>query len=142
VSDLVKPPTRGEKNANPGNIRFDLLTRWLGQVGHDGDGFCVFDTPEHGIRALARVLLNYQRLDGCRTLADVVRRYAPQSENDAAAYLADVAARTGIGADGALDLTHPGKLATLARAIIFHENGRCLYDAATIAKAVALALQA
>lgn len=142
MSGLVKTPTRGEKNANPGNLRFDLLTRWLGQTGHDADGFCIFDAPEHGIRALARVLLNYQRLDGCRTLEQVIRRYAPHSENDTGAYLADVAARTGLGPGEALDLHHPGELANLARAIIFHENGRCLYDAVLIAKAVALALQA
>jgi hypothetical protein len=141
MSGLVKAPTRGEKNANPGNIRFDLLTRWLGQTGHDDAGFCLFDVPDHGIRALCRVLLNYQRVDACRTLEDVVRRYAPGNENDIGAYLADVVARTGIGADQPLDLDHPGELANLARAIIFHENGRCVYDAATVAKAVTLALQ-
>lgn len=142
MSDLVKAPTRGEKNANPGNIRFDLLTQWLGQTGYDDKGFCRFDAPEHGIRALCRVLLNYQRLDGCRTLGDVIRRYAPGSENDTGAYVTDVAQRTGIGAGETLDLEHAGELTNLARAIIFHENGRCIYDAATIAKAVALALQA
>ncbi|MGO8916226.1 MAG: structural protein [Stellaceae bacterium] len=141
MSDLVKAPTRGEKNVNPGNIRFDLLTQWVGQTGRDDSGFCLFDRAEHGIRALCRVLLNYQRLDGCRTLEDVVRRYAPRTENDTGAYLADVLARTGIGASQPLDLEHPGELANVARAIIFHENGRCIYDAATIAKAVALALQ-
>lgn len=141
MSGLVKPPTRGERNANPGNIRFDLLTQWLGQTGHDDQGFCLFDAPQYGIRALCRVLLNYQRLDACRTLADVVRRYAPRSENDTRTYLADVVARTGISAGQPLDLEHPGELANLARAIIFHENGRCIYDAATIAEGVALAQQ-
>lgn len=141
MSGLVKAPTRGEKNANPGNIRFDLLTQWLGQTGHDDEGFCRFDMAEHGIRALCRVLLSYQRLDGCRTLEDVVRRYAPRTENDTGAYLTDVVARTGIGARKPVDLEHPGELGNVARAIIFHENGRCIYDAATVAKAVTLALQ-
>ena len=137
---MTAPPTRGERNANPGNVRFDLLTAWLGQTGHDEAGFCIFDLPEHGIRALCRILLNYQRLDGCKTLADAINRWAPPVENDTGAYLVDVVARTGIGAGEALDLETPGRLANIATAIITHENGRCIYDADTVAKGAALAL--
>jgi len=135
-------PTRGERDNDPGNIRRDT-TPWLGLVPRDQceeKVFCTFDTPEHGIRALCKILLSYQRLDGCRTLSDVIARYAPSNENDTDAYLTDVVARTGIGAGQAIDLERPGELENVARAIIHHENGRCVYDDATIQKAVSLAL--
>jgi hypothetical protein len=134
--------TRGEANNNPGNIVRDT-TAWLGLVPSTAATdrrFCQFDTAVNGIRALAKVLLSYQRLDGCRVLAELVGRYAPKSANDTESYLRDIVARSGITAGQALDLEHPGELALLTRAIIFHENGRCLYDEATIAGAVTAAL--
>ena len=43
---------------NPANIRFNKKNNWLGQIGSD-NGFCVFDTLEHGLRALIVLLRNY-----------------------------------------------------------------------------------
>jgi hypothetical protein len=140
VSGALK---RGERDNNPGNLRRNA-TSWLGLLPLSECSekvFCTFDTPVNGIRALCKVLLSYQRIDGCNTLARVVDRYAPKTENDTDAYLADVVARTGIGAGEAIDLNHPGELANIARAIIVHENGRCIYDADTINKAVTFALE-
>lgn len=134
--------TRGERNCNPGNVIRDT-THWLGmlpEIDQADRRFCRFSAPVYGIRALCRILLSYQRIDRCRTLAEVIQRYAPKSENDTAAYLADVVARTGIAADAPLDLEQKRELAAVARAIILHENGRCRYDAATIDKGAALAL--
>lgn len=135
--------TRGERDNDPGNLRRDT-TPWLGLVPLADcveKAFCTFDTAVHGIRALCRVLLSYQRLDACRTLAQVIERYAPRTENDTDAYLADVVARTGIGAGEIIDLEQRNQLATVARAIITHENGRSIYDADTINQAVTLALE-
>jgi len=131
---------KGEINNNPGNLRFDVLTQWLGQTGHDADGFCIFDDSLHGLRALCRVLLNYQRLDGLRSIERIVTRYAPASENDTAAYIASVAQHTGLGADQFLDLTDAGELRNLARAIVLQECGRVVYAPELFAEAAALAL--
>jgi hypothetical protein len=142
-AETSQVPTRGERNNNPGNILRDA-TPWLGMVPEDerrDDRFCEFDTPLHGIRALCRVLLSYQRLDGCRTPAQIIARYAPGPENDTDAYLRDVVARTGIGAGETVNLEDEGQLINLARAIIWHENGRCVYGDALIAAAARLALQ-
>ncbi len=139
---MTGEPTRGERDNDPGNLRRDA-TPWLGLVPLADcveQVFCTFDTPVHGIRALCKVLLSYQRLDGCRTLAQVIDRYAPKTENDTDAYLADVVARAGVGAGEVLDLARPAELTNIVRAIIFHENGRCIYDAAVVSKAVSLAL--
>jgi hypothetical protein len=135
--------TRGERNSNPGDLERGKIA-WLGQVpdAQATDArFCQFDSDLHGIRALCRVLLNYQRLDGAKTLAQMVERFAPPSENDTGAYLADVAGYLGIAPDAVPDLTSANELAQVARAFILQEQGRCIYDGALIAQAAAMALQ-
>ena len=52
----VGPPTRGERNNNPGNIRTGSTWQGLSLQQTDAD-FCVFTDPKFGIRALAKVLL-------------------------------------------------------------------------------------
>jgi hypothetical protein len=143
----AQTPTRGERNCNPGNIDFDPKIVWQGLLGVEivppGENFtprfCRFDNPEHGIRAIARLLRSYVMHDGCKTIAQIVNRWAPGSENDSAAYVTDVAARCGIDPDKPL-ACDTGDMADLTRAIIEHENGRIIYDDATIAAAVASAL--
>ncbi len=48
----------GIANNNPTNLRPLPSGQWIGQTGVKA-GFCVFDTPEHGIRAAARNLIAY-----------------------------------------------------------------------------------
>lgn len=135
-------PTRGERNNNPGNIVRDM-TPWLGLEPRDPAveaRFCVFDTALHGVRALCIVLLNYQRLDGLRTLAQVIDRWAPPGENDTGSYVADVERQAGVGRSDVIDIEQPETLRKLAKAIIQHENGRCVYADDLIAQAARLAL--
>ena len=139
----MSTPTRGERNNNPGDIERSNIV-WLGQLPDSqatDPRFCQFDTPLHGIRALCRVLLNYQRLDGVKTLEQMVERFAPPNENDTAAYLADVAGYLGIAPDAAPALTNTNELAQVARAFILQEQGRCVYSGDLIAQAAAMALQ-
>ena len=132
--------TRGERNNNPGNID-QTAQLWVGQVQDSREPrFCVFDTPENGIRALCRVLLTYYRKHGLNTVAKIVNRWAPPSENDSGAYINHVAHLLGVGQDAVIDVEDVDTLEILARAIIQHENGRCIYEDATIVKAVDLAL--
>ncbi|MDR8284944.1 hypothetical protein FPK77_25135, partial [Acinetobacter baumannii] len=51
---------RGIRNNNPGNLEASSSNPWVGQTGSDGR-FAKFETPEHGIRALGRNLISYQR---------------------------------------------------------------------------------
>ncbi|HXQ99814.1 MAG TPA: structural protein, partial [Pseudomonas sp.] len=49
--------TRGVCNNNPGNIEYHPRNRWEGQLAPDPvieKRFARFDTPENGIRALAK----------------------------------------------------------------------------------------
>lgn len=138
----VLTPTRGERNNNPGNIRESAgdATRWAGERSTDDDkSFEEFDSPEYGIRALAKVLLNYQRVHRLSTITQIVHRWAPPSENATDAYVRGVVNLMNVGPNYVLDLNNVDTLKSLVRAIITMENGRCVYDDATIATGLGLA---
>jgi hypothetical protein len=132
-------PTRGECNNNPGNIRKSDAA-WHGAVVGSDPAFVTFDTPENGIRAMAKLLLTYQRRHGLDTIAELIERWAPAAENDSFAYIDDVATRLGIDPDEKIDLGDPAVLAALCGAIIRHENGRQPYPAAVLAAGISAAL--
>ena len=125
-------PTRGERNNNPGNI-VRGSAQWQGMSSKQTDPrFIQFDTPVLGIRALAKILLNYQVLHGLNTISSIIKRWAPSIENDTAAYISSVAETTGFDAGQLLDLHNPETLESLTMAIIKHENGRIVYNESTI----------
>jgi hypothetical protein len=132
---MVKPRPRGIRNNNPGNIRWDGTTQWRGMVGQDAGGFVIFDTPENGIRAMARILGNYQRI-GVDTITAIISRWAPDTENDTIAYIRAVETRTGI--DRNMPISGADYPAIIG-AIIRHENGSQPYTVAQINTGVALA---
>ncbi len=140
--------TRGERNNNPGNIDFNPRIPWQGQIGleivpatsTDTPRFIRFDGVLNGIRAIARILLHYQ-VEGYNTLGKIIARWAPEGDgNDAGAYIADIARRTGFPVDAVLDLSDPQTLADLTREIIRHENGEMIYSDDVIREGVRRAL--
>ena len=60
--------------------------QWLGMTG-TRRGFVEFDTREHGIRAWLVLMRNYRRRYGCRTIRQIVTRFAPPSENNTERYI-------------------------------------------------------
>lgn len=139
--------TRGERNNNPGNI--DRGGGWLGEIGlelvpdgtHYNPRFARFDTDVHGIRAIAKQLLAYQRVHHLETPREFVGRWAPESDhNNDSAYVSNVAKNTGFGPDETLDLDDIQTLTALTKAIILQENGRCIYDESALCGACRLAL--
>jgi hypothetical protein len=96
---------------NPGNLR-----------NPSGVGFQRFGSQEEGLRAMARQLRRYQTRDHLSTIADIVTKYAPPSENDTAAYIGDVAKRTGFAPNQPLDLGNVDTLARLMSAMVRHED--------------------
>jgi hypothetical protein len=111
---------RGIRNNNPGNIK-DLGVPWQGLVGHDAAGFCIFDTPEHGLRALAMNLVSAQTKHGCLTLRQIICRH---SETDQQVYVANAVKRTGILPGAKINLAElPATFVLLMQAIIAQENG-------------------
>lgn len=72
---------------NPFNIRANCV-RWKGRVGSEC-GFVKFLTVDYGLRAGVVLLRNYIR-KGFDTISSIIKRYAPESENNTSAYIAYV----------------------------------------------------
>ncbi len=134
---------RGIRNHNPGNIRHGG-GNWQGLAAEQADpAFCTFTSPVYGLRALACVLLNYQRKHRLKTLYAILNRYAPAVENDTGSYIAHVARRMGIDQTTSVDVAK--NLMPLMQAIVAHENGpdyANYYPAETYKEAMRLALGA
>ncbi|ELM7732763.1 hypothetical protein Q2P25_001449 [Escherichia coli] len=130
---------RGIRNNNPGNLEYSKTNPWIGQTGDDGR-FAKFETPEHGIRALGRNLLSYQR-QGIDTVSDIINRWAPPSDNNNTdAYIKAVCAQLGVTADQQLDASNPDTLKALCAAIIHHENGSQPYTDQQLSTGVSAAI--
>lgn len=137
----AKRTPRGIRNHNPGNIEYRPKTQWQGQIGTDGR-FVIFSAPEYGIRAIIKILQNYQRKHGLKSLSAMLQRWAPPHENHTNSYIAFVAQSLDVSPDEALDLNDAKVAVGLVRAIIAQENGyayRNYYPSETIAKGLALA---
>jgi soluble lytic murein transglycosylase-like protein len=103
--------------------------------------FARFDTPGNGIRALGKLLLNYQTRYGLKTVAAIIARWAPSTENDTAAYVLSVETSIpGLPHGAAVDLTNPLVLGAFVRAIIAHENGGNPYADSVVDEGVRRAL--
>lgn len=131
--------TRGERNNNPGNIRFNPNWVWLGQTGQDDMGYLIFDSASNGVRAMAKDLLaKYSR--GLDTVRKIITVYAPPSENPTETYIRTIAADIGVHPDRELTLTDRATLTNMVRAMIRFENGRVSFDGAVIQTGIRKAL--
>lgn len=132
--------SRGIRNNNPGNIDYSKNNNWRGQIGIETSAinprFAKFDTPENGIRALAKLLLNYQRLHGLKTVREIINRWAPPVENITSAYVKAVAAACEVNADEVVYLRDRKLLKRMVVSIIKHENGYQPYSDAVITDGV------
>jgi hypothetical protein len=117
-----KPLPLGIRSNNPGNLRY-TGDAWRGLMGVNEKGFCIFDSPSNGIRALGIVLRNYDRKYHLDTVRMIINRYAPATENDTGAYIRHVSAVLGVQPDQRIDVHDRETLARLVRAIVQHENG-------------------
>lgn len=124
AGNIMTGQTRGERNNNPGNLRWNANINWQGQTGHDPGGYAMFDTPENGLRAMMIDVKNkIQR--GLNTLNTLIPVYAPPSDNNpTGSYIANVSRWTGLGPDDVLDMNNVQAIST---AMINMENGRMIY---------------
>lgn len=72
---------------NPFNIRANRV-HWKGRVG-SYRGFVKFLTEDYGLRAGVVLLRNYIK-KGYDTIPSIIRRYAPETENNTEHYIAYV----------------------------------------------------
>lgn len=147
----MNTPSRGVRNNNPGNIDFNPRNDWQGQLGKEtgpNGRFAVFDTPENGIRALGKLVINYRGKtgepgvghEGIDTVLETIHRWAPPVENDTGSYVASVAKAVGVKPTEPIDIRNPRTLTAMVAAIIQHENGYAPYTSAVIAEGVRRAL--
>lgn len=140
---------RGIRNNNPGNIRWSK-DQWKGLIPKDqasDKAFCVFRSPEYGIRAMARVLRKYTQYPGMPnvgkpnidTVREVISRWAPPNENDTEAYIQSVAKGLGTTANAPIDVFDKDVMLKLLKAIIAHENGQQPYTDGTLLAGINLA---
>ncbi len=121
--------TRGIRNHNPGNLRYNRYTRnWLGCTGQDEGGYAVFDSDAHGLLAIVKQLRIDKWSHGLNTIRGVITRWAPSSENDTNAYITAVTTRIQRPPDAVIDLDNPKVLRPLVKAIIWQENGSQPYS--------------
>lgn len=122
TAGVIKLQPLGIRQNNPGNIRFNPANNWNGQTGA-GSGYSIFSELRYGIRAAGKLLRNYQSRYGLDTIAALIQRWAPQSENPTDAYIANVARWMGARADSPLDLQNDAVLESMLAAIFRQENG-------------------
>ena len=129
---------RGIRNNNPGNIRHG--DKWRGLADKQTDAsFCVFKAPEWGLRALVKILRNYQTKHGLKTVESIINRFAPQIENDPSSYILSVCQVLDVKPRDVIDVFEPGIMINLLKAVIRHENGIQPYSDEVLKKSLELA---
>ena len=130
---------RGIRNNNPGNIRHGA-SKWVGMAPEQTDSeYVQFTESKYGIRAMAKLLRNYQTRYNLNTIYSLVSRWAPPDENITAAYIEAVSQRTGFPKALYLDLQDNANLVPLMNAMIHHENGSVPYSTDELKAGIALA---
>lgn len=137
--------TRAFRNSNPGNL--EAKDHWQGLMAHADMTedqraevrFAVFQNATWGFRALAKLLLNYQRKYQIGTVRGIINRFAPSNENDTRAYVAAVAYGINHGADDHIDLSNSNILRPLCKAIAIHESGAWVFADSDLNTGVAMA---
>lgn len=122
---MSKQP-RGLRNNNPGNIRNSQRTDWLGEVDEaskNDKSFEEFETIAYGYRALIKLLQNYRKLHGCQTMADFIKRWAPETENNTSAYIKRVCTEMQVPTTYVPDVNDKTTMCAFAAAISQVENG-------------------
>ncbi len=114
---------RGLRNLNPGNIRRSK-TRYKGEKSDSTDAaFKQFESLEWGYRAIFMLLHTYRVRGYGDTIAKMIARYAPPSENNTEAYISRLCQATDIPRDMPLDTLNPEQMIPIVCAISAVENG-------------------
>ena len=116
--------TRGQRNNNPFNIRYNKINKWKGLAGSDGS-FCVFNDIKYGIRAGGVLLRGYLK-NGANTIRKIISKFAPPSENNTESYIKHVAQMSGINDTQVLT---DADLWRIARPMMYIESRYCATDA-------------
>lgn len=114
---------RGLRNNNPGNIRRNSDV-FQGEVNPSRDKeFKQFKHMAYGYRAVFKILSNYYRVYKLNTIRKMIGRWAPENENNTAAYVSLVSSYAGIGPDDLISFDREQMIRIVA-GMSKVENGR------------------
>ncbi|ABP63642.1 endolysin [Burkholderia phage BcepGomr] len=121
---------RGIRNNNPGNIEYNKANDWQGQfrpedipLNSRDPRFAQFQDPTYGIRAMIVIFRNYQKNYGLKSVKELIKRWAPPSENNTVAYATNVANAVGVPVSSEIDLKDQLTAERFIKAVIAHETG-------------------
>lgn len=121
-SDTSLP--RGYRNNNPLNVRKSAANAWKGKVVPGTDSaFEQFVTMAYGYRCALYLIRKYIG-QGHDTIRKIITKWAPPSENNTTGYIANVASRSGIGADTKIARTDMDSLCRITYEMARIENGK------------------
>ena len=119
----MKKMSRGLRNCNPGNIRIGNF-RYKGERAKASDpAFRQFESMEWGYRAMFVLLHTYEKKHNCRTLRQIINRYAPPVENNTEGYIRRVAYATHLSPDEAISTLDGAIMTAIVAAMSEVENG-------------------
>lgn len=95
--------------------------------------FWRFLTPEAGLNAAADTVVDIiespKKMNRAPfTIENLVRHYAPSTENDTEAYIKDMVSFTGMARDAVMDRNDPKQMATLLKALVRRDSGAPFSD--------------
>lgn len=115
---------RGIRNNNPLNIRTSA-TRWQGKRTPSTDpAFEQFDTMTLGVRAAFRILYTYVNRYQVRSIEGIISRWAPDTENNTARYIATVANALALPRSADVSLRDKSRVCALVYFMAHVENGQ------------------
>ena len=115
--------SRGDRNNNPGNIR-NSKTVWVGEITPSKDkSFKQFSSMAYGYRAVIKLLQNYRKLYNLKTIAELINRWAPPTENKTGAYITRVCKEMKVSSSYVPDIEDKATMCAMAAAISLVENG-------------------
>lgn len=114
--------SRGLRNRNPGNIRRST-TKYKGETTSSDPAFKAFETLAWGYRAMFVLLHTYRVRHSCRTLREMISRWAPPEENHTDNYIRAVATAAKVSPDQLLETKSRETMIPIVAAMSAVENG-------------------
>ena len=121
---------RGIRNCNPLNIRISS-EKWQGLRQKQTDkSFFQFESMAYGYRAAIKTMQTYIKnnydtdKDGkANELEDIIKRWAPENENDTEGYITTVCKHSGVNRKEVIGKNDKAKIIAIIGAMSFVENG-------------------
>lgn len=114
----IKKMTVGIQNKNPMNVyAMPENNKWDGQIGKDDRGHAIFTSFEYGLRAGAKVLINYHK-KGINTIDALINVYCTGNQK---AYKSFLSQQLGVSPTQKISLL--AHLPQLMKGIVRFENG-------------------